>query len=89
MIIVNQTIIHNTVHTIYDTGVESWFKVGTTQYHRLDGPAFIDPRINYMKYYLDGKSYTFKEYCTKVKTLISDEEYFILILTYGNQNETG
>ena len=56
-------------------------------HHRLDGPA-IEYTDGRKKWCLDGTWFnTFQDYLIYVKPLISDEEYIILVLTYGVSNE--
>lgn len=61
-------------------GSKMWFVDG--KQHRLDGPS--GEWINGHKlWYINGKRYTYKAYIKKVKPLISEKEYYILLLTYG------
>ena len=71
-------------------GSQIWMREGKKT--RLDGPAAIWYTPGPYKYrgvdwWIDDGMYSFKDYCKKVKHLISDEAYFILILTYGDDNE--
>ena len=59
--------------------------------HRLDGPAIVfddndgEGDDGAVAWYIHGEEYfEFRTYCIHVKPLISDEDYLILILTYGN-----
>ena len=73
------------VHYKYSNSVESYFKLGTSRFHRLDGPAFINDN-GLVAWFIDGKEYfRFKDYLEIVKPLISDEAYLILVLTYGTE----
>lgn len=52
--------------------------------HRLDGPAIQRTSSVRCGWWINGLRYEFTDYCKVVKPLISDEEYFTLLLTYGN-----
>ena len=55
--------------------------------HRVDGPAIDWDDDQYKEWWLDGIEYSFKDYLNELKPLISDEAYFILVLTYGDYVE--
>ena len=49
-------------------GSQHWFKSGTTgNYHRLDGPAYINKYNEADEYWIDGKKYDEKEYWQRIK----------------------
>ena len=70
-------------------GSQSWWF--NNKLHRIGGPAVIcsekDRRIYgpLLLWWINGEEYTFKEYCEKVKSLIPEDDYFIMILTYGSE----
>ena len=68
-------------------GFWSWWKNGKR--HRLDGPALINiNNKSETNWFIEGIRYSYRDYIATVKPLISDEAYFILILTYGD-SESG
>ena len=56
----------------------------THLFHREDGPALIWENGEHM-WWLYGHRYDFTQYLEQVKSLITEEEYFILVLTYGDE----
>ena len=52
-------------------------------WHRIDGPAFIDLQVNYVSFYIHGKNYdSTKEFCNKAG--MSDEDTLMWVLKYGD-----
>lgn len=69
----------------WHNGGKEWWHEG--QYHRLDGPALIHStaKMGFKdEWWINGFRYKFKDFCEEVKQLITDEEYLMLILTYGD-----
>lgn len=54
---------------------------GGFHFHRIDGPAYQEN--DNLGWYIDDKFYTFEEFCTIVRTHLTDEAYFTMILTYS------
>ena len=52
--------------------------------HRLGGSAIIytGQYIGKFSWYIHGESYSFKEYCRLAKPLMSETDYFTMLLTY-------
>ena len=63
-------------------GHKEWFVNGKR--HRLDGPA-VERADGSKEWWVNGEIYLFKNYCAKVKPLISEEAYFTMLLTYGDK----
>ena len=59
-----------------------WHRVGGPAQFYGEGSPFRNQILDHAWWYLD-KPYSFKAYCTMVKPLMSDEAYFILMLTYS------
>ena len=70
------------IFNIDNRGTKRW-RLPNRKYHRLDGPA-IEWADGEHWWFINGIDYSFKEYLNEVKSLISDEAYFILVLTYGD-----
>jgi len=52
--------------------------------HRIGGPA-VEYRNGSVHWYFKGDSiHKFEDYCELVKPYMSEEDYFIMLLTYGN-----
>ena len=61
------------------------WKLPNGKLHRLDGPA-VEFANGYKAWYIDDIRYTnFQSYLKAVKSLITEQEYFILVLTYGTE----
>lgn len=71
---------------IYNSGTEMWYI--NDRLHRLNGPAVVYPNSTLENmWWVDGFRYnTFKKFIEVVKDRISEEDYFILMLTYGQEN---
>ena len=53
-------------------------------WHRIGGPAYINNASNEVGWYLNERGYRFKDYCEQVKSLMSEEDYLVMILTYSS-----
>ena len=80
--------INNNFHRLDGPAIEwangsKWWIDGKR--HRLDGPA-IEWVDGSKSWYIDGTRYfPFQSYLEAVKPLITEQEYFILVLTYGTE----
>ena len=61
-------------------GYKAWCMYG--KLHRLNGPA-VEFANGETSWYLNGVYCQYHEYLPPVREQISDEEYLVLILTYG------
>lgn len=68
----------------YDDGSKEWWVNG--KWHRIGGPA-CEWSDGTKLWYLDDIRYSFKKYCEKVKNLMTETDYFVMVLTYGGGNE--
>ena len=76
-------------HIKFDNGNEIWYDhditpyikgvtpLGKLHWHRVGGPAIVG------QWYYKNTWYSFYEYCELVKPLMTEEDYFIMVLTYG------
>ena len=55
------------------------------RFHRIGGSAILPSDHDALYWYIHGHCYEFNEYCKLVKPLMTDEDYLIMILTYGHQ----
>lgn len=63
---------------IWNDGVEFWYQHNKS--HRIDGPAVCGHSDKYMEWWIDGRAYTFRHYCKKLK--LSKEDIVYLRLKY-------
>ena len=57
--------------------------------HRLGGPA-IEPDKYSEQWYIEGNRYTdFDDYARHARKFMTDEDYFVMILTYGGEQQHG
>lgn len=80
----NEDIWYDHSITPYD-GDEDKTPVYMLHWHRIGGPAFISAEGRNI-FYLDSNEYHFNEYCKLVKPLMTEEDYFIMILTYSGSS---
>lgn len=64
--------------SIWGDGSQMWCRYGVI--HREDGPAYIEHNGVY-SWYVQGFSYSFKEYCNQLE--LSEQDVIILKLKYG------
>ena len=64
-----------------DDSIKYWYQKGLL--HRIGGPAYID-NVGH-EWYLEGHSMRFAEYCKRVKSIMSESDYFVMILTYTGE----
>ena len=69
-------------------GSRKWFHHG--HQHRIGGPAFMSDIPDYgYDWYLFGKEYdSFQSYAKDVKQFMTEAVYFVMVLTYGVDDET-
>ena len=56
------------------------------RFHRLDGPAIYwgDGETKWMEWWIEGKMYTYKKYMRKLRTIVSKEDYLVMLLKCGD-----